>query len=79
MSGFAENEISGCLDSSLQRQANRNSYGNSRSYHSGRRQLRTLYQFRKFNAASLVVGVGAATFQGGAQAYCSVECIVGDR
>ena len=62
------------MDSELQKQGNRNSYGNNKQFQAGRRQLKMLSQFRKFNAASLVLGAGAIGFQLGAQGYCRVEC-----
>ncbi len=74
VSGLVGNEVAEVLDTELQKQGNRNSYGNTKEFRSGRRQLKTLSQFRKFNAASLVIGAGAIGFQLGAQGYCRVEC-----
>lgn len=74
LSGIVGNEVAEALDTELQKQGNRNSYGNSKQFQTGQRQLRTLSQFRKFNAASLILGAGAIGFQLGAQGYCRVEC-----
>ena len=73
--GLVGHEVSEALGTKLQGQGNRNSYGNSKEFMTGRRQLRTLSQFKKFNAAGFVVGAGAISFQVGAQGYCRVECV----
>jgi RHS repeat-associated protein len=52
----------------------RNTYGNSKDWKVGTRQLKTAAQFNNFNASMAVVGSGAAGFMVGAQMYCSFEC-----
>lgn len=74
VSGLVGNEVAEVLDTELQKQGNRNSYGDGKQFRTGQRQLRTLAQFRKFNAASLVVGSGAIGFQLGAQGNCRFQC-----
>jgi RHS repeat-associated protein len=41
----------------------------------GKRQMRTLGQFGKFNSAMAVVGAGAFGFQLGADIYCYLQCL----
>ena len=62
------------VEDSLSRTATRNLYGNRQHFNVGQRQLRTLSQLRAINNASMVLGVGAAGFQVGAQAYCRIQC-----
>ena len=73
--GAVANEVTEVLDGRLERTAVRNSYGNNREFRTAQRQLRTLSQFRKFNAANAVIGAGAAGFQAGALGYCTVSCL----
>jgi hypothetical protein len=60
------------LEDKLSQQANRNLYGNSRQYEVGKRQIRTLSQFRKFNAAMAVAGAGAVGYIAGANISCTL-------
>jgi len=45
------------------------------NYKVGARQLRTLGQFGRFNAAMGVVGAGAFGFWAGANGYCYLQCM----
>jgi hypothetical protein len=67
-------EVTEILDTKLSRAANSNAWGSHAEFVKGTRQLRTLQQFRAFNAGAAVVGAGATGFQAGANAYCAVEC-----
>jgi RHS repeat-associated protein len=69
---FALDEASSLLEDALKKQATRNL--NSPDYYIGKRQMRTLQQFRRFNAASAVVGAGAAGFLAGAYGTCALKC-----
>ena len=74
--GAVTHEATSTLDGRLSRAANTNAWGSTRAEHlTGMRQLRTLSQFRTFNAAGAVVGAGAFGFMTGANAYCAVECL----
>jgi hypothetical protein len=46
------------LEDEIRRQGNRILYGNSRQYEVGKRQIQTLSQFKKFNAAMAAAGQG---------------------
>ncbi|GMU74804.1 MAG: hypothetical protein AMXMBFR45_02950 [Gammaproteobacteria bacterium] len=73
--GFALDEVAEATETNLSRQANRALYGlSTRSYEKGKRLLRTLKQFRGFNAANQVLGAGALGFVVGAQGYCRFQC-----
>jgi hypothetical protein len=63
-------EITELTEGALSRIGNRNMYGNARQYEAGKRQLRTLSQFRKFNASMAVLGAAATGFVIGANVYC---------
>ena len=68
---LATNEASEYVEDNLSRQANRNLYSNSSSlYETGKRQAKTLAQFRRFNAAMAVASALGAGFVIGANAYC---------
>jgi hypothetical protein len=60
------------LEDKLSQQANRNLYGNSKQYEIGKRQVRTLPQFRKFNAVMAVAGAGALGYIAGANISCTL-------
>jgi hypothetical protein len=76
--GSVSQYVTSRLEGRLRREGTRESYNGrslqNRSYETGRRQLRTLGQFRRFNLGMLVIGIGAATFQGTAYLYCNNEC-----
>lgn len=69
------NEVSELIETKLERDATRKLYGNSKDFDAGRRQLKTLAQFRKFNAGMAVIGAGALGFQAGAWVNCSINCV----
>ena len=46
------------------------------AYSAGKRQMKTLAQFSRFNNAMLVAGVGATTFHLTANGYCRVSCSI---
>ncbi len=59
----------------LSKQATRNLYSPSSSaYTTGRRQARTLAQFRLFNAANALISAGSVGYLGGAHATCGFKC-----
>jgi hypothetical protein len=60
------------VEGNLRRTANRNLYGDAEQYEAGKRQLRTLSQFRAFNAANAVAGAGAVGYVVGANISCTV-------
>ena len=68
------NEVGEILEDELQKQGNRNSYGNAKEFRRGQRQLKTLQQFKVFTRVTGVLGAGAVGFQVGAQGYCRVQC-----
>ena len=79
---LATDEFTEYLADQLNGQANRNLYslrpgGSQQLYQTGKRQARTLMQFRRFNEAMAVVGAGAFGFVAGANAYCAVETLRG--
>jgi hypothetical protein len=82
LSSFATDEVTEYLEDSLSRQANRNLYSlrlgvSQQIYQTGKRQERTLMQFRRFNGAMAVVSAGAFGFVAGANAYCNVATLGG--
>ncbi len=82
LSSFATDEVTEYLEDSLSRQANRNLYSlrpgvSQQIYQTGKRQARTLMQFRRFNGAIAVVSAGAFGFVAGANAYCTVATLGG--
>ncbi|MCB1696251.1 MAG: hypothetical protein KDI34_08470 [Halioglobus sp.] len=72
--GLVGNEVGEILEDELQKQGNRNSYGNAKEFRRGQRQLKTLQQFKVFTRVTGVLGAGAVGFQVGAQGYCRVQC-----
>lgn len=82
LSSLAANEVTEHLEDSLSRQANRNLYSlrpnvSQQIYQTGKRQARTLMQFRRFNGVTAVVGAGAFGFVAGANARCTVATLGG--
>jgi hypothetical protein len=76
LQGWLTHEATTHLEDKLSQKGNRNAWGSSKGeFDKGRRQLKTLSQFKKFNGASLILGAGAAGYQLGALGYCSAECI----
>jgi hypothetical protein len=65
-------EAASILEGAAKREATRNL--NSPRYYTGKRQMRLLNVFRRFNAAGAVVGVGAGFFVIGAYGNCAVRC-----
>ncbi|MCY4045937.1 MAG: RHS repeat-associated core domain-containing protein [Cellvibrionales bacterium] len=61
------------LETKLETNANRNGWsGNHKTY---MRQIRTLNQFKGFNAINAILGAGALGFQTGANLYCTAGCL----
>ncbi|MFV0477687.1 MAG: RHS repeat-associated core domain-containing protein [Parahaliea sp.] len=69
----AANEFAEYASDRIYREGLRNI--NSGQFRTGQRQLRTLAQFSRFNAAAAVVGAGAFGFRRGAELYCAVSCL----
>ncbi len=70
---FAANEFAEYASDRIYREGLRNI--NSGQFRTGQRQLRTLAQFNRFNAAAALVGAGAFGFRRGAELYCAVSCL----
>jgi hypothetical protein len=61
LQGWLTHEATTHLEDKLSQEGNRNAWGSSKGeFDKGRRQLKTLSQFKKFNVASLILGTGAA-------------------
>jgi RHS repeat-associated protein len=68
---YALNQAGGEVARKLKQEGTLNLYAN---YKVGARQLSTLKQFNRFNAAMALAGAGALGFQAGAYGYCYYEC-----
>ena len=72
--GIAGMVTTSALDKDLANKTMFKSYGDKFDFNEVRRMRRSLAQFRYFNNAGLVLGVGAISFQGTANIYCGVQC-----
>ena len=78
LAAVALNAATEAVTDALSRKANRNLNRGTLAkgtVKDGVRQMRTLGQFGRFNAAAGIASAGAAGFVGGAWAYCQIECL----